>query len=112
MMMSMRGRWWIFVVLLCVGGTVPATQPSSTFPTINDPALPNAHVVNSKVICGGQPAGDAGFEKLAALGVKTIVSVDGIAPNADAAHRHGMRYVHLPFGYDGVPQTRGEEIAK
>jgi protein tyrosine phosphatase (PTP) superfamily phosphohydrolase (DUF442 family) len=110
--MSMRGRWWIFLVLLCLGGTIPATQPPATFPPIDDPSLPNAHVVNSKVICGGQPEGDAGFERLGAMGVKTIISVDGIAPNVEAAHRLGIHYVHLPFGYDGVPEIRGEEIAK
>ena len=110
--MNMRGRWWVFLVLVCLGGAIPATQPSLEYPVVNDPALPNAHVVNTKVICGGQPEGDAGFEKLAAMGVRTIISVDGITPNVEAAHRHGMRYVHLPFGYDGVPEVRGEEIAK
>ncbi len=110
--MNMRGRWWVFLLMLSLGGAIPATQPSVEFPAVNDPALPNAHVVNAKVICGGQPEGDAGFEKLEAMGVKTVISVDGITPNVEAAHRHGMRYVHLPFGYDGVPDARGEEIAK
>jgi hypothetical protein len=112
MMMNMRGRCWIFMVLLCLGGTLPTTQPSSVFPPLDDPSLPNAHVVSSKVICGGQPEGDAGFEKLAALGVKTIISVDGISPNVEAAHRHGIHYVHLPFGYDGVPDSAAKKSPK
>jgi protein tyrosine phosphatase (PTP) superfamily phosphohydrolase (DUF442 family) len=110
--MSVRGRWWIFLVLLCLGGATPTSQPVPSFPPINDPSLPNAHIVNPKVICGGLPEGDAGFEKLAAMGVKTVISVDGMAPDVEAARRHGIRYIHLPFGYDTLPQSRGEEIAK
>lgn len=49
---------------------------------------------------------------MAAMGVKTVISVDGVKPDVEAAHRFGMRYVHLPFGYDGVPEKQGEAIAK
>ncbi len=43
--------------------------------------------------------------ELAKLGVKTIVSVDGIAPNVEAAKKYGMRYVHVPIGYDGIDES-------
>lgn len=61
---------------------------------------------------GAQPRGDAGFAALAAAGVRTVVSVDGLPPDAEAARRHGLRTVHLPLGYDGVPPERALELAK
>ncbi len=32
--------------------------------------------------------------------MKTIISVDGATPNVAMAEKYGMRYVHLPHGYD------------
>jgi hypothetical protein len=48
------------------------------------------------------PEGDEGFASLAKLGVKTIITVDGARPQLDLAHKYGMRYVHIPHGYDGI----------
>lgn len=74
--------------------------------------LPNALRIHDKVISGGLPEGEAAFQELAALGVKTVISVDGAKPDVQLARRHGMRYVHLPHGYDGVPRERVEQLAK
>lgn len=74
--------------------------------------LPNAFRIHDKVISGGLPEGEAAFQELAALGVKTVISVDGAKPDVQLARRHGMRYVHLPHGYDGVPRERVEQLAK
>jgi len=74
--------------------------------------LPNAYRLHANVITGGQPAGDAAFAELAALGVKTVISVDGAEPEVALAKTHGLRYVHLPHGYDGVPAERGLQLAK
>ncbi|HEX5033790.1 MAG TPA: hypothetical protein VFW62_04865, partial [bacterium] len=74
--------------------------------------LPNVVRVHSKVISGGLPEGDAGFKELQDLGVKTVISVDGARPDVDLAKKYGLRYVHLPHGYDGIPQSRLEELAK
>jgi hypothetical protein len=49
---------------------------------------------------------------LEALGVKTIISVDGAKPDVATAKKHGLRYVHLPHGYDGIPDARAAELAK
>jgi protein tyrosine phosphatase (PTP) superfamily phosphohydrolase (DUF442 family) len=72
----------------------------------------NAFRVTEKIFSGSQPEGDAAFAALARLGVKTIVSVDGSKPDVETARKHGIRYVHLPFGYDGVPTNRLTELAK
>jgi protein tyrosine phosphatase (PTP) superfamily phosphohydrolase (DUF442 family) len=74
--------------------------------------LPNAYRIQEKVISGGQPEGEAAFRELRDLGVKTIVSVDGATPDVERARKFGMRYVHLPFGYDGIPKQRIKELAK
>jgi protein tyrosine phosphatase (PTP) superfamily phosphohydrolase (DUF442 family) len=87
----------------------PTTRP---FPAIDAPHLQNLHRINEKLLSGAQPEGEEGFEELAALGVKTIISVDGAAPDLVNAKKYGMRYVHLPFGYDTVPPEQGVAIAK
>jgi hypothetical protein len=51
---------------------------------------------------GGQPEGEAGFKLLADLKIKTIISVDGATPELQLAKKHGMRYVHIPYGYDVI----------
>lgn len=61
---------------------------------------------------GGQPVGDVAFANLACLGYKTIVSVDGLRPDAESAAKYGLRYVHVPFGYDGVPKDAQIRIVK
>jgi len=74
--------------------------------------LPNAYRVADKVISGGQPVDEAAFAALKELGVKTVISVDGARPDVDLAKKFGLRYVHLPHGYDGVPDERAKELAK
>ena len=66
------------------------------------PAIENIHPLTPQLISGGQPKGDAAFSQLAEMGVKTIVSVDGAKPDLELAKKHGLRYVHIPIGYDGV----------
>ena len=74
--------------------------------------LPNSFRVHERVISGGLPHGEAGFRELSGLGVKTVISVDGAKPDVEAARKYGLRYVHLPHGYDGVPRERARELAK
>ena len=57
---------------------------------------------------GAEPHEDVAFAELAELGVRTVVSVDGAKPQADAARHHGLRYVHIPIGYDGVSEEAGQ----
>ncbi|MDX1926976.1 MAG: hypothetical protein SFV81_10680 [Pirellulaceae bacterium] len=74
--------------------------------------LPNAIRLHERVISGGQPDGEAAFEELQSLGVKTIISVDGAKPNVNLAAKYGMRYVHLPHGYNGIPDQVAVKLAK
>lgn len=79
---------------------------------IEEPALPNAYRLHARVISGGQPEGERAFAALQELGVRTIISVDGARPDVGLAKKYGLRYVHMPHGYDGVPEQRAKELAK
>lgn len=109
-----------FVLLLLAGCAGCSAQPPVP-PTAPQPAriekltakhLPNPIQVGDKVISGGLPEGDEAFAELKALGVVTVISVDGARPDVERAKKFGMKYVHLPHGYDGVPEARAQELAK
>jgi len=116
--------WVVAAVLLVLAGTrasrcfaadpaKPGAAPADPrFTPILKDTFHNAHRVTDKLLSGDQPVGDAAFKALADAGVKTIISVDGAAPDVEAAKKYGVRYVHLPIGYDSVPAERGREIAK
>jgi protein tyrosine phosphatase (PTP) superfamily phosphohydrolase (DUF442 family)/cytochrome c556 len=90
----------------------PPTAPAAQKPAKDEhPGLHNLLKVSDRIYSGSEPHGEEGFETLAAMGVKTVVSVDGARPNIEAAHKHGMRYVHIPIGYDGVPKEAGAALA-
>ncbi len=74
--------------------------------------LPNAIRLHEKVISGGLPEGEPAFAEMQRLGIKTVISVDGAKPDVPLAKKYGLRYVHLPHGYDGVPEQRGQELAR
>jgi len=105
----------ILGVVLGISGCKPRSTASQTAwtPVKLDAAhLPNAYRLHDKVISGGLPEGEAAFAELAQLGIQTIISVDGAKPDVELARRHGLRYVHLPHGYDGIPAERVEQLAK
>ncbi len=73
--------------------------------------LHNTFAVTPRLYSGSGPKDGADFAALAKLGVKTVISVDGARPDIEAAKKHGMTYVHLPFGYDGIPTNRVADLA-
>jgi protein tyrosine phosphatase (PTP) superfamily phosphohydrolase (DUF442 family) len=72
----------------------------------------NAWEVMPGVLSGEQPHGKQAFAALADLGVKTIVSVDGARPAVELARARGIRYVHIPIGYDGLGETATASLAR
>ncbi len=76
------------------------------------PGLHNLLKVSERIYSGSEPHGDDGFASLERLGIKTIVSVDGAKPQLDLAHKHGIRYVHIPIGYDRIPQEAGASLTR
>lgn len=76
------------------------------------PGLHNVVAYHEGYFSGGVPEGDAGFDTLARFGVKTIISVDGAEPDAARAGSRGMRYIHLPIGYNGFDEARKLALAR
>jgi protein tyrosine phosphatase (PTP) superfamily phosphohydrolase (DUF442 family) len=76
------------------------------------PGLHNVFHLSAKLYSGSAPEGDAGFESLRRLGVRTILTVDGARPDVERARRCDMRYAHIPFGYDGCPRPTADRIAR
>lgn len=74
--------------------------------------LHNVVAYHENFYSGSSPEGDAGFATLAAMGVKTIITVDGAAPDLVSAKKYGMRYVHLPIGYNGFDEQRKLELVR
>lgn len=74
--------------------------------------LHNLFRLSDSVLSGSEPEGDAAFAELARMGVKTILSVDGAAPDIEAGKRHGLRYVHVPIEYNGIDPDELTRMAK
>lgn len=74
--------------------------------------LPNPVQIHPKVISGGLPENELAWAELRDLGVRTVISVDGATPDVATAKRYGLRYIHLPHGYDGISQERIQQLAK
>lgn len=90
-----------------------ATRADARLPhPIPTPSIEHLYRFSPDVYSGGVPAGAAGFRALRELGVRTLVSVDGAAPDVAGAGREGLRYVHLPIGYSGVTRTQRLQIAR
>ncbi|MEZ6194244.1 MAG: hypothetical protein R3F20_00730 [Planctomycetota bacterium] len=81
-------------------------------PARDSDGLHNVFVLSPNIVSGSEPHGEPAIAEIAAMGVKTILSVDGKVPDAEMAARHGMRYVHIPIEYSGMSDTELLEIAK
>ena len=94
------------------------TPPAIVPPQLRDqcrrkyPGLQNVVAYHKGYYSGSVPNGEAGFETLSGLGVRTIISVDGAIPDVAAAALRGMRYIHLPIGYNGFDEQRRLELAR
>ena len=105
----------LFAALLALSMTMASAQEAKPAPIAKPLESHDLHQLfdlGSGVISGSVPENDAGFAELARRGVKVIVSVDGSKPYVDLAKKHGLRYIHLPIGYDGIPSQRALELAK
>lgn len=109
----------VIAVLMGIATTLTAcrqNQPARPGPAADARLMPiqpeHVHTVAPGVISGGEPEGVAAFEWLHQQGVRTIISVDGMKPDLVLARQYGIRYVHLPIQYRGVPAERRLAIAK
>lgn len=68
--------------------------------------------VSDRIYSGSEPEGERGLASLARLGIKTVVSVDGARPQVEAARELGLRYIHVPIGYDGIDPQAALALAR
>lgn len=102
--------------LIGLGYPAPAGSPKPlpAFPkkvAVPLGGLQNVFQVGERMYSGSEPHGEEGFRTLAKMGVKVIVSVDGARPDLELAKKYGLRYVHLPIGYDGIHEPAGAALA-
>jgi protein tyrosine phosphatase (PTP) superfamily phosphohydrolase (DUF442 family) len=85
---------------------LPANKPGDSA------GIHNLFKLSDHVISGSEPHGEEAFRQLQAMGVKTIISVDGKKPEVERAAGLGMRYVHIPTEYRGMTAEEIEQLAK
>lgn len=91
----------------------PITPPSLSAPApVTLPGLHNVVAYHDNFYSGGVPESPAAFDTLKSLGIKTVISVDGAVPDVQSAESRGIRYIHLPIGYNGFDDQRRLELAR
>ncbi|HPF14794.1 MAG TPA: hypothetical protein PLJ12_11035 [Planctomycetota bacterium] len=105
------------VIAAPLSATVDAVEVAQThtLPKVEPEELPGLHNVfhlSERIVSGAEPQGDHALDELQSMGIKTILSVDGKAPDWKAAEARGMRYVHIPIQYSGIEQDQLDHIAK
>lgn len=100
------------------GSSAAAPIAPIPLPTMADekpldyPGIHNAVAYHEGFVSGSVPEGDAGFETLRAMGIKTIISVDGAMPEVERARALGLKYIHLPIGYNGFDEQRKLQLVR
>lgn len=74
--------------------------------------IENVWRISENLISGGDPGEMRGLRRLRDLGVRSIVSVDGSAPRVEIARELGIRYVHIPVGYDGIHEDAKRQLTR
>ncbi|MFM9958896.1 MAG: cytochrome c [Phycisphaerales bacterium] len=102
---------FVLAALAACAPTQPATSAQrASFARAS--LLHNLHTITPGLISGSGPQSPAALDELRAMGVRTIISVDGAAPDADGAQARGMRYVHIPTTYATITDGQRLEIAR
>ncbi len=100
--------------LVCVSAcSEPQSDPDAT---AGDGAAASVLAGISEVVPGifngPEPVTDASFDELKALGVRTVLSVDAVGPDVDRARARGIRYVHVPIGYDELSDVERAQLVR
>ncbi|MBX6311951.1 MAG: hypothetical protein IRY99_03375 [Isosphaeraceae bacterium] len=90
----------------------PQKKETKTPERLEIQGIENAFRLSPRLYSGGEPRGAEALSALKELGIRTVISVDGATPDVEAARKLGIRYVHLPIGYDGVPSEQAVKLVK
>lgn len=93
---------------LCFGQIENVIRPEP----LHVDGIENFFKLSDSFYSGAAPEGEKAFAELKKLGMKTIITVDGTKPDVETARKVGLRYVHLPFGYGGIPTSQALKLVK
>lgn len=104
----------ITTAIFIISCTVLAVDPVPTSKPSPEPlaGIENVWRISKELKSGGEPGGEVGLKFLKERGIKTIISVDGAKPDVELARRLGLRYAHIPIGYDSVPREKQLQLAQ
>ncbi|HTI70409.1 MAG TPA: hypothetical protein VMF06_10615 [Candidatus Limnocylindria bacterium] len=88
------------------------TDAPTVIKPIDAVGLHNVFSIGERYFSGNAPETDEAFATLQKLGIKTLLSVDGSKPDVERAAKFGLHYIHLPFGYGGIPETNVVRLIK
>jgi protein tyrosine phosphatase (PTP) superfamily phosphohydrolase (DUF442 family) len=100
------------LIASCARQTRVAAPATDAAAPVDLPGIHNLVTYAPGIVCGSAPDVPEAFDLLAGMGVRTVISVDGATPDVEAARARGLRYIHLPIGYDGMDDHRSLEIAR
>jgi protein tyrosine phosphatase (PTP) superfamily phosphohydrolase (DUF442 family)/cytochrome c556 len=103
---------FLLLAIMAIAQDPAAPTPAKRLKEIPSTQMENLYRLSDEVYSSGGPVGEAAFATLARLGIKTVISVDGAPPDVEAAKKHGLKYVHIPLGYDSLPRDKALQIAK
>ncbi|MGB0952326.1 MAG: cytochrome c [Planctomycetota bacterium] len=89
---------------------LPQADVAFTPVKMEHPVLHRLIQVDEDLYSGAQPHGAEAFAALKELGIKTVVCVDGARPDIELAAAEGLRYIHVPIGYDAIEQDAGDSF--
>lgn len=107
-------NWGRLVCLVSLSLIVPCSLQAddSTHELQRVPSIAHFQQVSPKLYCGAQPEDEQDFVLLSQAGIKTIVCVDGTQPQVELARKYGLRYVHVPLPYSGIPQKSARMLTQ
>ncbi|MFO0958555.1 MAG: hypothetical protein U0800_14190 [Isosphaeraceae bacterium] len=100
------------LLAIALAAFVPSPDDGNGPKRIAIGGIENTFRLSPRLYSGGDPRGAEGLQALKKLGIRTIISVDGAAPDVEAARILGLRYVHLPVGYDGIPREQAVKLIR
>ncbi len=105
------------VVAAPLSSEIDALEIAKTSPLADaDPMewkdMHNVFWLGDRILSGGEPLSREALDRLKEMGIRTILSVDGKAPDWQGAEDRGMRYVHIPIEYSGIDDEPLAQIAK
>jgi protein tyrosine phosphatase (PTP) superfamily phosphohydrolase (DUF442 family) len=95
-----------------VRGSDPEHSPGPNVNAIASAHLENVFALSDRIYSGSSPMNAEAFVELKELGIETIISVDGARPEIETARKFGLRYIHLPIGYNGTSRSNQVRLIK